>query len=357
MPQDTRPDTGAAPASGGSRRKKLPTMADVARIAGVSPQTVSRALRGLDNVSDLARLRVEAAVEETGYRRTGFARALVTGRSMTIGVLTHETDYYARSTMMLGIQRATRDSGYVVSAAGTTSLSAAAITEAIERLRDQGVDGLVIAVPIWDEVSLLKVTAGLPTVVIDGLSSSADEIVRVDQEQAGRLATEHLLDLGHQTVWHVSGPETWKDAAGRTAGWSAALRERGLAEPPILYGDWSPESGYRNGLLLGRMPDATAVFVSSDEMAFGVMCAFAELGRRVPDEVSVVGMDDIALARYACPPLTTIRQPFSEMGRIAVQEVLSLIEDPTPHHQTVLLTPELITRSSTGPAPQSPRPE
>lgn len=336
-------------ARGRGSRTRLPTMADVAALAGVSPQTVSRVLRGLDNVTDVTRLQVEAAVEQLGYRRTGLARALVTGRSMTIGVLTHETDYYARSSMMLGIQRATHDSGYFVSAAGTTSLSSAAITEAIDRLRNQGVDGLVIAVPIWDEAALNKITAGVPTVVIDGSSTDVDELVRVDQEAAGRIATEHLLSLGHRTVWHVGGPTAWKDAAGRTTGWSSVLREHGIAEPPVLQGDWSPESGYRNGLLLGRMADVTAVFVSSDEMAFGVIRALAELGHRVPEDVSVVGMDDIALAPYSTPPLTTIRQPFEEMGRIAVQHVLSLIDDPDGPRESVVMLPELIVRGSTAP--------
>lgn len=331
------------------KRPKAPTMADVAAIAGVSPQTVSRVLRGLDNVTDVTRIQVEAAVAKTGYRRTGLARALVTGRSMTIGVLTHETDYYSAASMMLGMQRATRDHGYFVNAAGTASLDPAAIAEAIERLRDQAVDGLVIAVPIRDEGALFALTKGIPTVVIGGVPSDDDETVWIDQELAGRLATEHLLDLGHGTVWHVSGPDAWRDAEGRTAGWRAALAERGIAEPPILFGDWSPESGYRNGLLLGRMNDATAVFVSSDEMAFGVIRALAELGRSVPGDVSVVGMDDIALARFATPPLTTIHQPFKEMGRTAIEHVLSLIDDPTGPREMVLMSPELVVRGSTAP--------
>jgi len=327
-------------------------MADVARIAGVSPQTVSRALRGHPHVTEVTRRQVEAAVAETGYRRAGFARALVTGRSMTIGVLTHESEYYARSAMMLGVQQATRERGYFVSAAGTTSVSSAAVTEAIERLRDQGVDGLVIALPIWDEVSLAKSTDGVPTAVIDGLGSAADEIVVVDQHRAGRLATEHLIGLGHTAIWHVAGPQAWTDASGRTTGWSAALTEAGLDVPPVLHGDWSPESGHRLGLVLARMPEVTAVFVSSDEMAFGVVRALVESGRRVPEDVSVVGMDDIALARFGSPPLTTVRQPFGELARIAVEHVIDLIDDP--HHATepIVLQADLVVRASTAPPPE-----
>ncbi len=333
----------------GAKRLRAPTMADVASVAGVSPQTVSRVLRGHPNVSDVTRLQVEEAVERTGYRRTGLARALVTGRSMTLGILTHESDQYAPAAIMLGVNRAARERGYFVSAAGTTSVSPAAITDGVEHLRDQGVDGLIVAVPIWDELALGRVTNGLPTAVIDGSSSAEDDVVALDQEQSGRLATQHLLDLGHETVWHLAGPASWRDASGRTTGWESALREAGRSVPPILHGDWTAESGYRNGLIVARMPDATAVFTSSDEMAFGLLRALAEQGRRVPEDVSVVSMDDIPLAQFAHPPLTTIRQPFEQMGRIAVEHVLAAIDDPSVERTRVTVAPELVIRSSTAP--------
>lgn len=334
---------------GGSKRLRAPSMADVASVAGVSPQTVSRVLRGHPNVSEVTRLQVEDAVEKTGYRRTGLARALVTGRSMTLGVLTHESDQYAATAIMLGVNRAARERGYFVSAAGTTSVSPAAITAGVEHLRDQGVDGLIVAVPIWDELALGRVTNGLPTAVIDGASSSEDDVIALDQERSGRLATEHLLALGHETVWHLAGPASWKDASGRTTGWEKALLEAGRTVPPVLHGDWSADSGYRNGLIVARMPDATAVFVSSDEMAFGLIRALVEQGRRVPEDVSVVGMDDIPLARFAHPPLTTIRQPFQDMGRIAVEHVLDAIDDPEMARTRVTIAPELVVRDSTAP--------
>ncbi|GAB3395785.1 LacI family DNA-binding transcriptional regulator [Humibacter soli] len=329
------------------QRIRQPTMADVASLAGVSPQTVSRVMRGHPNVSDVTRLQVEAAIEKTGYRRTGLARALVTGRSMTIGVLTHESDQYAGASMMLGIQRSARANGYFVSAAGTTSVSPAALSEAIEHLRNQGIDGLVVALPVWDEESLEHATAGLPTVVIDALASEVGEIIAMDQLAAGTIAVEHLLGLGHETVWHVAGPASWKDAAGRTTGWERTLREAGRTPPPVLHGDWTPESGYRNGQILARMDDVTAVFASSDEMAFGIMRALIEHGRRIPGDVSVVGMDDIALAPFAAPPLTTIRQPFEQMGRVAVDHVVRLIEETEAEGDAITITPELVIRQST----------
>lgn len=330
-----------------SKRLKAPTMADVAELAGVSPQTVSRVLRGHPNVAEVTRLQVEDAVDRLGYRRTGLARALVTGRSMTIGVLTHETAQYSPAAIMLGVRTAARERGYFVSAAGTSSMSSAAIADGISHLRDQGVDGLVIAVPIWDEASLGRVTDGLPIAVIDGVASSAEDIITLDQEAAGRLATQHLIELGHETIWHIAGPSTWKDASGRTIGWEAALTEAGLAVPPVLHGDWTAESGYRNGLVIGRLPDVTAVFVSSDEMAFGVIRALAELGKRVPEDVSVIGMDDIPLAPFATPPLTTIRQPFELMGRTAVEHVLNAIDDPSAPREGLTIAPEIVLRAST----------
>lgn len=343
----------SAPSRGsGADRLRAPTMADVAALAGVSPQTVSRVLRGHPNVSELTRTQVEVAVQQTGYRRTGLARALVTGRSMTIGVVNHESANYSSLVMMLGMQRAARENGYFLSAAGTTSVAPVSLTDAIEHLRNQGIDGLVVALPIWDEAALHRAASGLPTVIVDAVDATADSIIAVDQEAAGRLATEHLLELGHETVWHVGGPESWKDAGRRTIGWASALQAAGRVEQPVLHGDWSPESGYRNGKILARMDDVTAIFVSSDEMAFGVMRALIEHGKRIPEDVSVVGMDDIALAKFAPPPLTTVRQPFEEMGRRAVERLVRLLDEHDGHHEMIPIMPELIVRESTGPAPR-----
>lgn len=329
-------------------------MNEVAQVAGVSAQTVSRVLSDHPHVNAATRAKVLAAVEQTGYRRNRLARALVTGRSRTLGVITHETDHYSTSAILLGAQTAARTQGYFVSTATTSSLSAPDVERAVERLLDQGVDGLLVAVPLREDASLGDLTRGLPTVVVDGMRSSATEVVAIDQIEAGRLATEHLLELGHETVWHIAGPESWNDAAGRTAGWRTALEEAGRTVPPVLYGDWSPASGFRNGALVGRMLEVTALFVASDEMAFGAIRALVELGRSVPQDVSVVGMDDIALAAYAAPPLTTIRQPFHDMGGRAVEHLLALLADPGTVHEPEVVHPELVVRQSTTQAPDRP---
>jgi DNA-binding LacI/PurR family transcriptional regulator len=328
-------------------------MTDVARLAGVSAQTVSRALSGHPNVQPSTRAKVLAAVEQLGYRRNSAARALSSGRSRTLGVVMLQTGFYSRTALTVGIESAAADADYSVSTATTPSLEPAAIEAAMSRLADQGVEGIVLMVPlIHVSKTIDALTRDVPTLTIDGSRTSATEILAIDQTEVGRLATQHLLDTGHDTVWHIAGPQQWLDAASRSEGWRTALLAAGRTPPPQLTGDWSPASGYQNGLILGRIPDVTAVFVSSDEMAFGTIRALRELGRRVPEDVSVVGVDDISLAEYCSPPLTTVAQPFTEIGRLAVEHLLGYIADPTTVPDAASVAPKLIVRASTA-APRS----
>ncbi len=325
-------------------------MRDVALAAGVSAQTVSRVLSDHPNVQERTRTKVLAAVEQLGYRLNHMPRALATGRSMTVGFVTLASGFYSRAALALGVEQAARESGYTVNTATTASLDASAVSVAINRLIEQGVDGLIVAVPLIDlDEALEKLIRVLPTVTLDGSHTSSADVVAIDQSVAVRLATEHLLGLGHRTVWHVAGPPQWSDAISRVAGWRAALNEAGREIPPELYGDWTPESGYRNGLLLARMPDVTAVLVASDEMAFGLMRAMSELGRRIPEDVSVVGIDNIALAAYANPPLTTVSQSFEQTGRRAVVHLLRQLQEPGTTFEAEVVAPELIIRATTCP--------
>lgn len=322
-------------------------MVDVAALAGVSAQTVSRVLRGQTNVQDSTRDKVLAAVEQLGYRRNNAARALSSGRSRAFGIVQLQTGYYSRTAIISGVEAAAREAGYSLSAATSPSLDPAAIEEAMSVLADQGVEGIILALPLIHATrGIEELTRAIPTVSIDGSRTSATEVVAVDQTQAAQLATRHLLELGHRSVWHVSGPPEWHDAASRSAGWRQTLASAGIVPPEELVGDWSPESGRRLGLELGRRPEVTAVFVSSDEMAFGVIRALHELGRRVPEDISVVSVDNIPLAEYCSPPLTTVAQPFEEMARVAVDHLLRHISDPAT--LTVdSIEPRLIVRAST----------
>ncbi|WP_406405001.1 LacI family DNA-binding transcriptional regulator [Streptomyces sp. NBC_00879] len=331
--------------------ERPPGMSDVARVAGVSAQTVSRVMAGHPNVQAKTRAKVMAAVEQLGYRRNNAARMLSSGRSRTIGVVTLQTKSYSRAAVTSGIENSAHVAGYTVSTATTTSLDTSAIEGALSRLADQGVEGVILAVPlIHTNERIEQLTRSMPTITIDGSRTDATEVVAVDQAMAARLATEHLLDLGHDTVWHVAGPEEWLEAASRREGWQATLEAAGRTVPPPLAGDWSPASGYRNGLVLARIPDVSAVFVASDEMAFGVIRALHELGRRVPEDISVVGVDDIELAEYCSPSLTTIAQPFEQMGELAVAHLLRQITDPDAVQEPASVEPRLVVRASTAPA-------
>ncbi|MER6721837.1 LacI family DNA-binding transcriptional regulator [Streptomyces halstedii] len=337
-------------AIGEGETRKPPGMTDVAQAAGVSPQTVSRVLSGHANVRPETRARVLAAVERLGYRKNSAARILSSGRSRTIGVVNLQTAFYSRLNLTFGIENAARAAGYSVSIASTASLDTSAVEEALSRLADQSVEGVILAIPlIHVSPRIEQLTSSLPTVTVDGSRTPASEVVAIDQSQAARLATRHLLDLGHETVWHVSGPGEWLDAVNRIDGWRETLEAEGRTVPPILKGDWSPSSGYRNGLILGRIPEVTAVFAASDEMAFGVIRALHELGRRVPQDISVIGVDDIALAEYCSPSLTTVAQPFEEMGTLAVDHLLRHINEPGATHEPTSVEPELVVRASTAP--------
>ncbi|AKU14973.1 LacI family transcriptional regulator [Luteipulveratus mongoliensis] len=327
-------------------------MQDVARLAGVSAQTVSRVLRGHVNVSDRTRSQVMSAVEQLGYRRNHAASVLSSGRSRTIGAVMWSTVQYSGLLISHGMEQAARESGYTVSTVSVTSLAAHALESALATLIEQAVEGIVLAIPINEpDRRVADLLARVPSVSVDGAISSTTQMVMVDQELIGRLATQHLLDLGHDNVWHVSGDDKWNEASLRTAGWQRTVEAAGRTPAPLLHGDWTPQSGYEAGQLLARIPDATAVFVSSDEMAFGVMRALEDAGLRIPEDVSVVGVDDISLAPFSRPALTTVAQPLLGVGASAVRHLLAQITKE-PIEETPLV-PELIVRASTAP-PRKP---
>ncbi len=332
---------------------RAPNQVDVARAAGVSTQTVSRVVAGAPNVRPETAQRVMAAVEAVGYRVHAAAASLASGRSRTLGVISISSSQYSTSAILVGFEAVAAEEGYAVNSATVPHRpDPASFVAAFDRLERQGAEGIVILAPVsFLSEALGNRTARTPTVghrQVDGLGADA----LIDQRAIARAATEHLLDLGHKTVWHVSGDEYWQESLARREEWDKVLRERGITPPPVLPGDWSPESGYRAGRTIAAIPDVTAVFVASDEMAFGVIRALHEAGRMVPEDVSVVSVDDIELAAYAAPALTTVRQPFGEVGRAMATRVIELIEQREPG-EVIPLNPELIVRSSTAP-PRAP---
>lgn len=329
-------------------------MADVAQLAKVSHQTVSRVLHDSPHVRVDTRERVLAAIRQLDYRPNSMARALVTGRSKTLGVVSFDTTLYGPASTLLGIQQAAHDAGYAVSVSGLRSLTRDTVLAAIQRLRDQGVDGVAVIAPRRAGVDALRhLRPDFAVVAVEGgpNASASIPIASVDQKAGAAAATRHLLDLGHKTVWHLAGPVDWSDAEERIAGWRSVLEAAGAPVPALLRGDWTPRSGYEIGQSLLQIPDVTAVFVANDQMALGLLRKLHEAGWEVPRDLSVVGFDDIPEAAYITPPLTTVRQDFAELGRRCLHILLARIEgEPDP--KRVVVAPELVVRSSTGAAPK-----
>jgi DNA-binding LacI/PurR family transcriptional regulator len=328
-------------------------MADVGRLAGVSHQTVSRVINGSRHVRPETRQRVLAAMRELGYSRNSVARALVTGRSNTLGVVSFDTTLYGPASTLFGIERAAHEAGYFIIVASLTALDRSSLTDAVERLKHHGVDGILVIAPQREGVSaLLHAPGGIPLVAVEAGPSDAMPVVAVDQFAGAASATRHLLDLGHETVWHIAGPSDFLEAQQRLEGWRSTLQTAGAELPPALVGDWSARAGYDLGRRLSGDPAVTAIFVANDQMALGVLRAMHETGREIPREVSVVGFDDVPEAPYFTPPLTTVRQDFDELGSRSLRILLRMIKGSGELPAGAGVRPELIVRSSTTVAPR-----
>ena len=327
-----------------------PSMADVARLAGVSSQTVSRVSNGQANVDEATRKRVLEAMQTLGYRPNHAARALKSGRFHTIGVImiTLQTFGNIRTLDAIATEAARADNSVLLMPISDRTLSG--VSGAYRRLSAQAVDGAVIILEArFLDRAEFALPPGIPVVVVDSGAGPGYTVVDTDQALGARQATEHLLGLGHRQVWHIAGPETSFSAAHRAESWEESLRRAGITPPPLLRGDWTTESGYAHGLALGRETDLTAIFAANDEMALGAMRALHELGRDVPGEVSVVGFDDMEVSASFWPPLTTVRQDFAAVGRLSIQKLLAKLGDPETAADTTIVPTELITRASTAP--------
>lgn len=326
-------------------------MRDVARLAGVSHQTVSRVLNEHPSVREETRARVLEAMRALNYRRNLAARTLATRRSGILGLIGFESTLYGPASMLYGIEDAARAAGYFVSVVTVRSLERSAVLEAIDRLCAQAVEGIVAIAPKESAAhALAEVPEGLGVVGVGGAGETGVSSVRIDNRAGAVLATQHLLDLGHETVHHVGGPADWPEARDRTDGWRATLYANDRVVPPAEHGTWTADFGYRVGQSLATDPNVTAVFCANDPVALGVLRALHEAGRRVPEDVSVVGFDDVPEAGYFLPPLTTVRQDFAELGRRGLEVILGQLRENGPVGRTeggVVLAPTLTVRGST----------
>ena len=327
-------------------------MADVARLAGVSHQTVSRVLNDHPNVRQQTRETVLAAISQLGYRPNAAARTLVTRRTRTLGVISFDTTLYGPASMVYGIERAAGHS-YFVSIASLPALDRRGVLGAVDRLLGQGVDGIIVIAPKTSAVAALShIPPGVPLVAVGCGTRAPLTSVAVDNAAGAELATRYLLDLGHRTVHQVAGPSSWLDAQERVMGWRRGLRAARAAEPELMAGDWSSASGYQIGQQIAADPSVTAVLCGNDHMALGLLRALAERGRRVPADISVVGYDDIPESAFFLPPLTTVRQDFGELGRRALDLLVEMINGKGTPGTVLRIPPHLVARSSASRSPQ-----
>ncbi|MEU0742244.1 LacI family DNA-binding transcriptional regulator [Streptomyces sp. NPDC006134] len=346
-------DDGPAPRRRGRRSfaGSRPLMADVARRAGVSKQTVSRVLNGHPAVRSETRDAVLEAVRALGYRPSRSARSLASGRTRMLGVISFDAARYGPASVLTAINSAAQEAGYLVSSIALDTAGRDTVTEAVHRLSAEGADGVIAIAPQrWVGRALAEAGLDTPLVVLDNAPADDIPLVSGDSRTGARKATEHLLGLGHRTVRHIAGPAGWSSADQRLAAWRAALEAAGAEVPEPLAGDWSADSGYDLGRRLARDPEVTAVFASNDQMALGLLHALHEAGRSVPEDVSVVGYDDIPEAAHLLPPLTTVRTDFAEIGTRALRLLLHRIDgtgEPPPAGS--LVPADLVVRRSSGP--------
>ncbi len=327
---------------------------DVASEAGVSHQTVSRVVNGDTNVRPATRARVDAAIAKLNYRPSAAARALASRKTRALGLISAGGPLFGPSSIMQGFEGAARQAGYQVSIAtlpeSNREILRTDMRRAIDALLGQNVEAIVLIAPDSAAIEAVQtVDISVPLVTADSGEHDGLVAVSLDQFAGAVLATEHLVALGHTSIAHVGGPVDWTDARERERGWRSVLERRGFEVREPFRGDWRPDSGYRVGLELAARDDVTAVFCANDQMALGLLHAFAERGIAVPDRVSVVGFDDIPEAAHFIPPLTTVRQDFAALGRQIMATLEGLLGAPDRAASGALLAPTLVVRDSTRP--------
>jgi LacI family transcriptional regulator len=337
-------------------RPKYVSIKEVAARAGVSFQTASKVLNGGDvRVSAETAERILAAAEELGYRPNTIARSLVQRTSATIGLVASDATDIAVAQASVAAEQAARRHGHSV-LVGHLAVGGADGADIVRTLIERRVDGIVAAAPEVEEdtevAELLR--RYVPAVSLQAVPGGGVPLVGSNQRETGRLATDHLIRLGHTSIGTVTGRFRRRVTRSRRHGYEDALRGAGLepSEDLAVEGDWTPEGGAAaTRLLVERSPGITAIFVHSDMMAIGVLSALWRAGRRVPADVAVVSCDDIPFAEFLTPPLTTVHLPLAETGRQAVELLLrSIAGEPVPE-KTPLLPVELIVRDSCGGTP------
>jgi DNA-binding LacI/PurR family transcriptional regulator len=331
----------------GPGQGKAANIFDVARLAGVSHQTVSRVINDLPNVRPSTRERVERAIAQLHYSPSPAARALVTRRTRTIGLVTPGISDFGPTSIAMHFNFAARAARYSVESVSAPLDDPKGMRSVIDGLLRQRVDAIVLVVV---DVAVLELVRTLdlriPVVAAASTPRRSPLIVSIDQYRGARAAVRHLAELGHDRIHHIAGPPTALDAIERTRGWRDELAAQGLHPAGHESGDWSAASGYRIGRELD-LEEGDAIFVANDHMSIGVLSALRERTISVPEDVSIVGFDDVPEAGYLFPPLTTVRQDFGTLGELIMHKVLIAVEEPDTATEDTPIPTRLVLRQST----------
>ncbi len=319
---------------------------EVARLAGVSHQTVSRVLNDEDTVRPQTRAKVEAAIRELRYRPSSVARALATRKTHTLGLVSTGNPLYGPASIALAFNGAAREAGYQVITASMADANREEILQAVDVLLRQQVEAIVVIATDQSSIEAIDgLEVDIPVVTADSSGHGDFPSVSIDQFEGATLATSYLADLGHRDILHVAGPVGSLDARERERAWRTELVRRALPIHEPLHGDWTADSGRAIGTQLLKAGGVSALFVANDQMALGLMHALADHGLSVPRDVSIVGFDDIPEAAHFTPPLTTMRQDFTELGH-RMMATVSAVLDGREVTQPGKTAPPLIVRES-----------
>jgi LacI family transcriptional regulator len=341
--------------------RRYVSIKEVAARAGVSFQTASKVLNGGQvRVSPDTAARIVAVAKQLGYRPNTLARSLVQRTTGTLGLVATDVTDAAISQVSVAAEQAARRHGHAV-LVGHLDPGGADGAEVVRMLIERRVDGVIAAAPQLEEdaevAELLRTY--VPAVSLHSVPGGGVPVVGSNHRDTGRLATEHLLSLGHRAIGTVTGPFRRRVVRSRLHGYEDALRAAGIEpdEDLVVEADWTPRrAAEATSLLLQRKPGVTALFVHNDTMAIGAMSALAAAGRRVPADVAVVGCDDVPFAEFLAPPLTTVHVPLAETGEQAVDLLLRCIRGEPAPDERVRLPVSLVVRASCGAAPSAAPP-
>ena len=329
------------------------TLRDVARYAGVSITTVSNVVRGWPYIAEETRQKVQQAIRELGYVPHPIAQGLRSGHTQTIGFVVPDLANPHFASLVSTVEDMAYEHGYSVLVFNTHE-DEGRETLGVRRLTNGWGDGmLIVQTANALQTSDLLQNITIPVVAIDRVQNNyAGAFCKVDNSEVTRLVMQHLYGLGHRCIAHLAGPSNVLSALDRLEEYRRVVQAFGLSYQYVStnQGNWSSEEGYRAmHALLDREDRPTAVFASNDRLAVGAMHAIHERGFRVPEDISLVGVDDIELSQYMNPPLTTVQQPVEDMARIGIELLLKLIRDEAPGDIHISLKPTLIVRKSTAP--------